>query len=388
MNHSHFYNNKSYFRCIYNNVLNGFQGYDSSGGIHYYQLLEVPQDASTEDIKQSYRSLVLKYHPDRGGDPEKFKEIKEAYEILVNPEKRKIYDKYGEDGVNIVESEYPNDFDDDFDLYNESNHVKENKPIRTEDISQVLPVTLEELYNGTEKSFTISRIRKCKACNGHGTKNPGNIRRCSKCNGTGKIKKGKFVNKNVVEEVDSICTECNGEGRIIKKQDKCKECNGKKYMRVKEVMKVTIKPGNKDGDKIILKGCSDEKPNTIPGDLIFELKERDHPIFKRQGDDLLIVKKIPLADALTGVNFEIPFLNNKNKFIQSKPDDILSFGTVRKVENLGMPDGLGGYGKLYIKFNIEMPKILTNEQKRELNDILNKQPIKPKEKDINYLDKP
>lgn len=379
-----------YSKRSFANALHGFQGYDVSGDTKYYELLEVPQTASTEEIKQSFRNLVIKNHPDKGGDAEKFKEITHAYEILVNTEKRAIYDRYGEEGLenDFVTSD---DFVDPFDEFsNSANKAKETKKvIKTEDIHHDLPITLEELYKGVEKSFTINRTKICSSCKGYGAKNPGNVHKCKKCNGIGKILKGKFIDTETLTGVEEICPDCKGEGTIIKKQDKCKVCNGKKTVRIKEVMKVIIKPGSEDGDTVKIVGCADELPHSLPGDIIFHIKEKDHQIYQRQGSDLLCVKTISLVDALTGVDFTIPHLNGENITIQSKPNDIYSFGAIRAVDSLGMPNIEGnGYGRLFIKYKIEMPKSLTEEQKKELIKIFKKPNITHNNKEnIHICDK-
>jgi DnaJ family protein A protein 2 len=203
----------------------------------YYKLLDVSKQATDKEIKQAYKKLAMKHHPDRGGDEDTFKSISKAYEVLTNPEKRQIYDQYGEEGLENMEqgSGGPGPGTDPFDLFsqifgfNAGGRSQRGRPV-TPDSTYELQLSLEELYTGTSRNIVFTRDALCGTCNGEGGQDR---KQCSRCGGTGRQihmqQMGLFV-----QQVQTVCSACDGKGHIIPPGKTCKDCKGKCTVKEKK----------------------------------------------------------------------------------------------------------------------------------------------------------
>ena len=314
----------------------------------------VSKNATPDEIRKAHRKLVIKLHPDKGGDPEKFKEMQNAYEVLSDPKKREIYDRYGEEGLKDGGgAEFdPFDFFGGFGPFRSRSNQNVKRKCKAKLVE--LSITLEDSYNGGRKEVEYDRRIICPKCKGSGSSNPDAKTTCSKCNGTGMR---MIVQKHgpMIMQTQTQCDECNGEGKIIK--DKCKECKGKMVKIIKRKIGVD--------------------PDVETGDLIIEIFLKKHKDFIRKGADLVYKCEISLLEALTGVKIAITHLDGRRILIQSKPGEIIQPQTLKTVEELGMPffNSPFRFGNLYIDFQIAFPDKLTDEQSQKITKILNNERI-------------
>lgn len=342
---------------------------DEDGGTKLYEILGLEKNASENDIKKAYRKLAMKFHPDKNpGSEEKFKEISFAYEVLSDPEKRDLYDKYGEEG--LKEGGAPSGFDEDFLAHlfgfrsfggrgGRGGPRGGNRKRKGEDMGFPYPVTLEDLYNGKEAKYTFKRSMSCSACEGRGTHSADAkaSARCPECHGHGVTVSLRHLGFGMVQQVQQPCSECNGQGQVIREQDRCKTCHGKKSVEEEKELKVFVAKGMKNGQKLTFNGEADHLPDTVPGDVILVLQQEDHDSMKRDEDDLYIQKKITLFEALCGFKFSITHLDGRVLVVKSKEGEITKPGDIRVIEHEGMPNQKNPFqkGKLYIQFEIEFP---------------------------------
>ena len=330
----------------------------------------VDKNASPQEIRKAYRKLVIKLHPDKGGDPEKFKEMQNAYEVLSDPKKREIYDKYGEEGLKEGGGA---DFDP-FDFFGGfggfGSRSRENVKRKCKAKLVELKITLEDSYNGGRKEVEYDRRIICPKCKGSGSSNPNAKTTCSKCNGSG-VRLVVQRHGPMIMQTQTTCDECNGEGKIIK--DKCKECKGQMVKTIKRKIGVDLEKGVPDGHRYKMACEGDEYPEVETGDLIIEIFLQKHKDFIRKGADLLYKCEISLLEALTGVTLAITHLDGRRILIKSSPGEIIQPQTLKTVEELGMPffNSPCRFGHLYIDFQIVFPDKLSDEQSNKITEILN-----------------
>jgi len=269
----------------------------------FYNLLGIEKSASQADVKKAYRKMAIKHHPDKGGDPDMFKKVSRAYEILSDNEKRAKYDQFGEEGVDdgAGEGGDPSDIFDMFFGGGGKRAGRGNQQKRGENITHPLEVTLAQLYAGATKRLAINRevvdtdvgIKECRGCDGKGIKMQ-------------VIRMGPMI-----QQMQSACNDCGGQGKSYKTK------------KEREILEVYIDKGAKDGHKIPFRGKADEKPGYETGDVVFVVQEKEHAEFKRKGADLTIKRKISLFEALCGFQVEVTHLDGRKLLIKSKPDDII-----------------------------------------------------------------
>ncbi|KAL3648781.1 hypothetical protein CASFOL_005184 [Castilleja foliolosa] len=334
----------------------------SDNTIKYYDILGVSKNASQDDLKKAYRKLAIKNHPDKGGDPEKFKEIAQAYEVLNNPEKRKIYDqRYGEGmgggGGGGGHSEFKNHFGGSpFGLGRRQRR-------RGKDVVYPLHVSLEELYKGTSKKLYISRNVLCSKCKGKGSK-PGPSTKCSGCQGSGIKVSIRHLGPSMIQQMKQYpCNECKGTGEMIR----CSQCKGEKVVQENKVLVVVVEKGMQHCQIIKFLGEADEAPDTVTGDAVFVLLQKEHPKFKRKGDDLFFEHTLSSTEARCGFEFILTHLDNRRIFIKSQPGEVIKPGQVEAINNEGMPIYQGSFmkGKLYIQFTVDFSDLLSLEEQRK-----------------------
>jgi len=343
----------------------------------YYEVLGVGRDASDAEIKKAYRKLAKQYHPDLNpGDKTaeaKFKEVNEAYEVLSDPQKRARYDQFGHAGVD------PNSFGGagagfgDFDFggisdifesffggFGRSSRSRSG-PRKGADLKYSVEITFEEAAFGVEKEITISRNENCSNCGGTGAKPGTSPVTCKHCNGTGQIQYrqstpfGQIINTRT-------CDFCRGEGKVI--TDPCPTCSGRGKVRKTVKKKLDIPAGIDDGQTISIRGEGDPgSKGGPPGDLFVTVNVKPHPIFKRQGNDVVCEIPITFVQAALGAELEVPTLDGKVKY--TMPEGTQT-GTIFRLKNKGIPYLRGnGRGDQYVKVEIDVPKKL-NEKQKEL----------------------
>ena len=331
-----------------------------------YDLLGVSPDVSDRDLKKAYMIKARELHPDKNRDDpnatEKFQQVNEAYEILKDPERRQIYDKYGPEGLQQggmgggMDDILSHLFGFDGGFFGGGGR-RQQRRMRTQDIGHQIKVSLEDLYNGKEVTLKINRNVVCPDCKGSGCANGKKPVKCKDCDGRGQkvqvVRMGPMITQNV-----TTCPTCRGTGESIDPKDKCKKCNGEKVVNEKKLVTVHVEPGMQDGEKITFQGCSDEAPGAETGDLIVILQLKQHDRFQRRGDDLLMQKKITLTEALLGCRFPIKHLDGRVLIVESTPGQVIVPDSVKVIDREGMPvrSDVFNKGRLFIMFQVVFPK--------------------------------
>ena len=341
----------------------------------YYQLLGLSKDASQNEIKKAFRNLAREHHPDVNDSNKeaeaKFKEINEAYQILSDPEKRQVYDRYGHEGftqnggggVNFGGFEDFGGIGDIFDMFfgggQRSSANQGPRPERGADLRFDLELTLEEAYTGVQKPIKISRLEKCDNCSGSGAE-PGSKKNvCVMCAGAGQVRSQQQTIFGTQVRV-GVCPRCHGEGKIF--ENPCKTCSGGGQVRKTAEKPVDIPAGVDSGMRVRVAGEGDSGTLGGPnGDLYIFTHVKEHPMFRRKGNDLWCEVTIGFPLASLGGEIEVLTIDEKHKTtihagIQS--------GEVIKVRGKGMPDPRSGSkGDFNIIVKVKTPTKLNHEQK-------------------------
>lgn len=353
----------------------GFGGHEARGppkdveNKKYYEILGVPNKATSDEIRKAYRKLAVKLHPDKGGDQAKFQELQHAYEILSDESKRKIYDQYGEEGL----KEGAGGESDIFDLLmNRGGRGSQKR--KTKSVLHQLKVTLEDVYLGKNKFLEISRYRICSSCKGNGSKDPNANTKCTGCNGRGQKTVVRQISMGMIQQTVQ-CPDCDGEGQVIKPKDRCTECKGQKVKQEKKTLEVHIEKGAADGKRYTFAGESDEVPDVEAGDVIVEIQVEHHKLFIRKGADLVYKATITLIEALTGFTLDIVHLDGRQIRVNSKPGEVIKPNQLKTVKELGLPffESPFRFGNLYINFDILFPNNIDENQAKLLKEILAEQ---------------
>jgi molecular chaperone DnaJ len=331
----------------------------------YYEILGVSRDSTEEEIKKAYRRLAFQYHPDRNPGnkeaEEKFKEINEAYEVLSDPEKRRRYERYGtvSDVGTVFDFGFRRSFDEIFsDLFGEFFGRREGGTRKGEDLRYSLEIEFEEAVFGTEKEVEIPKIVVCPSCNGARIEPGFQPVRCEHCKGRGQVRftQGFFT-------INRTCEYCGGEGYIIK--DPCKTCRGKGYVRGKKRVTVRVPPGVDTGSRLKIKGEGFKGPeDRYAGDLYVVIKVKDHPLFEREGDDIVLKADVHFPILCLGGEISVPTIDGKEVRLDIPPGT--KPGHLFRLKGLGVPKSNGyGRGDQVVVINVAIPNELT-ERQREL----------------------
>ena len=355
-----------------------------SDNTKYYDILGVSKSASEDEIKKAYRKAAMKNHPDKGGDPEKFKELGQAYEVLSDPEKKELYDQYGEDALKegMGGGGGGSSFHNPFDIFESffggagfggGGPSRGRRQKQGEDVVHTLKVSLEDVFNGTTKKLSLSRNALCSKCKGKGSKS-GTAGRCFGCQGTGMKITRRQIGLGMIQQMQHVCPECKGTGEVISERDRCPQCKGNKITQEKKVLEVHVEKGMQHGQKIVFEGQADEAPDTLTGDIVFVLQVKGHPRFKREHDDLHIDHNLSLTEALCGFQFTVTHLDGRQLLIKSNPGEVIKPGQHKAINDEGMPQHNRPFmrGRLYVKFNVDFPDsgFLSPSQILELEKIL------------------
>ncbi|RCW51311.1 molecular chaperone DnaJ [Paenibacillus prosopidis] len=338
----------------------------------YYEVLGLGKDASADDIKKSYRKLARQYHPDvnKEADAEsKFKEVKEAYDVLSDDGKRSTYDRFGHVDPNQGMgggggAQDFGGFGDIFDMFfgGGGGRRDPNAPQRGNDLQYTMTVEFKEAVFGKETEITIPRTETCDTCHGNGAKPGTKPESCSVCKGSGQQEVvqntpfGRMVNRRA-------CTNCSGTGRVIK--EKCGTCHGAGKVKRQRKINIRIPAGVDDGAQIRMSGEGEGGLRGGPaGDLYIVIRVKSHEFFEREGDDIYCEVPLTFVQATLGDEIEIPTLTEKVKL---KVPAGTQTGTYFRLKGKGVPKLRGyGQGDQHVKVTIVTPTNLTDEQKELL----------------------
>ena len=355
----------------------------------YYEVLGVPKNATDDDIKKAYRKLAMKYHPDRnqGEDAkkaeEKFKEAKEAYEMLSDAQKRAAYDQFGHAGVDPSAGMgrggpgpegfggFAEAFGDIFgDIFGGNAGRRGGggqQMFRGNDLSYAMEITLEEAALGKDSQIRIPTWDTCDTCRGTGAKPGTSPKTCSTCNGAGSVhmRQGFF-------SIQQTCPACQGAGKVI--PDPCTTCNGAGRIKRQKTLEVKIPAGINEGMRIRSTGNGEPGTNGgPPGDLYIEIRIKPHEIFERDGDDLHCKIPVSMTTAALGGSIEVPSLGSKAEI--ELPEGT-QHGKTFRLRGKGVKGLRSSYpGDLYVHISVETPVKLTDAQRkllRELDDSFRK----------------
>ncbi len=364
----------------------------------YYEVLGVSRQATLDEIKSAYRKLAMKYHPDRNpGDKEaeeRFKEITEAYEVLSDNEKRRRYDQFGHEGMRAGQDFHQyTSMDDIFSAFGDifggslfeeffgggsrRRTTRSPKPQGEpgSDLRVHLPLRLEVIASGTEKTIRVKRYMPCNTCNGSGSRSgPGGYTTCPRCNGAGQISQvsrsmfGQFVNI-------TTCPSCNGTGSIL--TDPCPACKGEGRILGEDTIKVTIPPGVSEGMQLTVRNKGHAGRQGGPaGDLIIMIEEIEHPYFTREGSNLRYNLTISFPDAVLGGEVEVPTIDG-TALLHIKPGT--QPGSILRMRGKGLPH-LDSHerGDQLVMVNIYVPSKITQRERELLLQLSESENIAPK----------
>ncbi len=334
----------------------------------YYEVLGVSRDASESELKKSYRKLAMQYHPDKNpGDhtaEEKFKEAAEAYEVLKDPDKRRVYDQFGHEGLKSTGFSGPRGFEDIFSSFGDIfGEFFGGGAATGADLRLDLKISFAEAAFGTQKDVEISKRVACKTCSGSGAKPGYPPKNCGTCRGTGQV-----VRTQGFFSVSTPCPDCHGAGQVI--THPCKSCHGEGRTMDKKKLNVNIPAGVDDGTRLRLRGEGEAGPGGQPsGDLYVFIHVKAHDFFHREGEDVHCRLPLSFSQAALGAEIEVPLLEDgQTKVITVAPGT--QSGQTQKISGGGIASLRGrGRGDQIIHFSVETPRKLSKRQKELFKEL-------------------
>ena len=368
----------------------------------YYEVLEVTKECTVEEIKKAYRKKAIQYHPDKNpGDKEaedKFKEAAEAYDVLSNADKRARYDQFGHAGMSGAAGNGGPfgggmSMDDIFSMFGDifGGHSggfggfsgfggfggggQQQRRFRGSDLRVKVKLNLKEISTGAEKKFKLKKYVNCDHCHGSGAEGSSGSETCSTCNGSGSVIRNQQTILGTMQ-TRTTCPTCNGEGKVIK--NKCKVCGGDGIVHGEEVVSVNIPAGVAEGMQLSMSGKGNAgKHNGVPGDLLIQVQEEQHPELIREDNNLIYNLLLSFPTAALGGNVEIPTIDNR---VKVKIDPGTQPGKVLRLRGKGLPsvNGYGyGTGDLLVNVSIYVPETLNKEEKSTLEKLDSADNFKP-----------
>ncbi|MFU8828104.1 MAG: molecular chaperone DnaJ [Phycisphaerales bacterium] len=361
----------------------------------YYEILGLERSADGDEIKRAYRRLAMKYHPDRNpGDAEAermFKECAEAYEVLSDDQKRKVYDQYGHSGLKggMGGATATHGFTNIEDIFSMFGDIfgggrpggARRGPARGYDLETEVTIALADVLSGTQVDVEFTRLDVCNTCTGSGAKPGSTPVTCETCGGHGQVIQTGFGG---MFRMQTTCPACKGRGKTIK--DKCSDCHGKGRVPRKRKLSVNIPPGIRDGQAVRVSGEGEPPaPEISPqgsgprGDLHVVVRVEEHEVFNRDGDHLILEMPISYSQASLGAHIEVPTLDELASIVIPRGTQ---HGSVFRIEGAGLPNlRTGRRGDVVVVVEIEVPKKLGPRQEellRELAELEGEQGILPK----------
>ena len=349
----------------------------------YYEILGVNKGASKDEIKKAFYKLAQKHHPDKkDGNEAKFKEANEAYQTLSDDGKRAKYDQFGP-GFENMQGGYQGqqggfnggfggfDFSGfqgggsaDFDLndifsdfFGGGMGGGRQQARRGRDISTEIQISFKDSIFGIDRKILITKTSNCTTCSGKGAKAGTKMEKCKTCNGQGKVHEAKRTILGTISST-KICETCLGSGEVPK--EVCEKCHGKGVLRKEEEIALNIPAGIRDGEMVRMTGMGEAISKGTPGDLYIKINVSNHPVFKREGHDLVMNLNIKLSDALLGMEYPIETLDGN---IKVKIPEGVSINEILRVREKGVPMSKTKRGDLLIKLHIKMPTKLSRKSK-------------------------
>ncbi len=363
-------------------------------GKDYYETLGVNKSASKEEIKKAFYKLAHKYHPDKKeGDEAKFKQVNEAYQVLSDDAKRSKYDQFGSGFENMGAGGYGDprqgfggfDFSGaqgfgngaEFDFGNLNDIFSDffgggmgggRESRRGRDISTEIQISFVDSVFGTTRKILITKTSQCLTCHGSGAKAGAKMVTCKTCNGQGRIRESK---RTIFGNIGStkVCEACHGSGEIPK--EICDTCKGKGVLRREEEVSIVIPAGIRDGEMIRMTGFGEAISKGETGDLYIKINVAPHPVFRREGNDLVMNLNLKLSEALLGTEYPIQTLDGEIKV--TIPEGV-AINEILRVRAKGVPTSKSKRGDLLIKLNIKLPGKLSRRS-REIVEELKKEGI-------------
>lgn len=346
---------------------------------NYYETLGVDRKATQDDIKKAFRKLAQKHHPDKGGDESKFKEITEAYSVLSDEKKRREYDNYGQTfaggagggnpfgGFDFnqgfgqgVEFDFSDLFGGGFaDIFGGGSP----RARRGRDISIDIEVTFKESVLGGNREVLITKIGKCDICKGNGAKPGTEMKTCETCNGAGRVHETR---NSLLGQFSSVrtCPTCDGTGKIP--TEECENCRGRGVVKRQEEIKVTVPPGIDGGEMIRMPGMGEAIKNGTPGDLYVKIHVKPHPVFKKDGLNLVMQAPLKLTDALLGTTLTITTVDEKS--LEIKVPAMTAAEETLRLRGKGIATDRGT-GDLLIRLSATLPKKLSRKAKESIEQL-------------------
>ncbi len=351
----------------------------------YYKILGLERNASTEEVRKAFHKLAHKYHPDKkGGDEQKFKEVNEAYQILSNDKRRAEYDAYGQSFASQGDEAGFGGFDfsgfgqnggqaggfqfDLGELFNEFFQKAGGgggfRQRRGRDISVDIQVSFAEAVFGTERKILINKVGVCPSCRGAGGEPGSSTKTCPTCNGRGRLNETRRSLVGIFTTTRE-CGDCVGRGTIP--EARCRKCAGHGVVRGPEEITITVPAGISSGEMIRISGRGEAVTNGLAGDLYVKIHIEKHPIFKREGEDLLMTLDVRLSDALLGAEYAIRTLDGGEVKLKIPPG--ISTGEILRLRGHGATGQGGRRGDLLVEMRVKNPSKLSRRAKKLVEEL-------------------